>query len=47
VTRFALHCSHDQIPPSRLVRAARRAADEALRVAHDQWRTNVLHPPLR
>jgi probable non-F420 flavinoid oxidoreductase len=28
VTRFALHCSHEQIPPSRLLRAARRA-DEA------------------
>jgi probable non-F420 flavinoid oxidoreductase len=25
VTRFALHCSHEQIPPSRLLRAAQRA----------------------
>jgi probable non-F420 flavinoid oxidoreductase len=27
VTRFALHCSHEQIPPSRLLRAARLAQE--------------------
>jgi len=27
VTRFALHCSHEQLPPSRLLQAARRAQD--------------------
>jgi probable non-F420 flavinoid oxidoreductase len=27
VTRFSLHCSHEQIPPSRLLRAARRAEE--------------------
>jgi probable non-F420 flavinoid oxidoreductase len=27
VTRYALHCSHEQIPPSRLLRAAHRAEE--------------------
>jgi alkanesulfonate monooxygenase SsuD/methylene tetrahydromethanopterin reductase-like flavin-dependent oxidoreductase (luciferase family) len=27
VPRFALHCSHEQIPPSRLLRFARRAEE--------------------
>jgi alkanesulfonate monooxygenase SsuD/methylene tetrahydromethanopterin reductase-like flavin-dependent oxidoreductase (luciferase family) len=114
VTRIALHCSHEQIPPSRMLQAVRRAEEagfdagmssdhfspwserqgesgfawsfiatvhgpvehlrrmidafgsggghgplvlqvhlswaateeEALRIAHDQWRTNVFDPPL-